>query len=212
MIRWRERALSAGGVYVVFVAGYGLANRYVPAAAGADLATALDRATPLVPEMVVPFYFAYLLVLAPALLVSARPLLWRATAAFGLLVAVSTALFFLFPVTVARPSPAEIPPGWAGKLLAAIYRHDRPVCGFPSLHVSASLLAALVVLRERRRVGAALLVLAALTAAATLFIKQHVLWDVAGGVGLALAINVAVVGRAGAGGEVAPAGGVRSRR
>ena len=84
-----------------------------------------------------------------------------------------------------------VPDSLSGSLVARIYRMDQPVCGFPSLHVSTSLLAALILLRERRVIGILSFVFFLLTAVSTLFIKQHVILDVLGGIMMALLIDKA---------------------
>ena len=106
-----------------------------------------------------------------------------AGAAVGALIASSCVIFAVFPVYV--PRPYAVPDTFAGGLVSFTYSTDRPVCGFPSLHVSMSLLTALIVLRERRFVGAVAMVFCALTSVAVLFVKQHVVADVAGGLAIA---------------------------
>ncbi|HUT52979.1 MAG TPA: phosphatase PAP2 family protein [bacterium] len=180
-----ERGVFIAGVYALFFACYLLANRVISVGHCFDFTTRLDGSIPFIPEFIYPFYLAYVLILLPGLLVRDRRLLYRSGAGFAALIVVSCALFFLVPVYV--PRPEAVPPTIAGALVAGVYQGDRPVCGFPSLHVSASMFAALTLLRERKGTGAVMLGFAALTALATLFVKQHVMLDVAGGVVLAMA-------------------------
>lgn len=185
-----QRVLWVVGAYTLFFVCYGAANRLIPVEACLDLTLPVDRATPFVPELVYPFWAAYVLIPCPALLVATRSELARAGIAFVVLILISAVLFVLIPVTV--PRPTAVPDTVAGALVALIYASDRPVCGFPSLHVSASLLAALITLRIRPRVGLVLLAAWALTAASTLCIKQHVVLDVAGGTALGLVVGMIV--------------------
>jgi pimeloyl-ACP methyl ester carboxylesterase len=142
---------------------------------------------PFVPEFVYPFYLAYVLILLPAVLIRERELLIRSAIAFAVLILVSCSLFVILPVHV--PRPMNVPDSVAGMLVERIYRADRPVCAFPSLHVSTSLLAAVILMREYRLVGLLSLAFFFLTSVSTLFIKQHVFLDALGGVIMALAAD-----------------------
>lgn len=190
-----ERGLWAAFVYALFFLGYGLINRAIPLHACWDLTTAWDRATPFVPAFVWPFYLAYPLIGLPALALPSRESLRRAALAFAVLFGASFLLFVLFPVTV--PRPTVVSQDLASRLVARLYAADRPVCGFPSLHVSAAVLANAALFRTRRVAGWLFLPVTVATSAATLFVKQHVWLDVAGGLGLALAVDRLVLGDAG---------------
>lgn len=186
-VRIWERIAFCVGLYLFFFLGYGLSNRLVPLDTCMDFTVSWDRLVPFEPLFVWPFYLAYLLVLLPGILIRSRELLFNTAVAFGVLIAVSVALFFLVPVQV--PRPAEIPGTLSGSLVARVFEADRPVCGFPSLHVSASVLAAAALFRQRWVLGALAAPLAIATSVSTLFIKQHVLIDVAGGVVLAFLVD-----------------------
>lgn len=179
-------------VYGLFIGGYALVNDRIAIETAADWAIPLDRWWPFVPAMVWPFLLEYVLLLVPALVARSRRRLVELAVAFALLVALSCLLFLLFPVRVTRP--ALLPDTLSGRLLAWLYLNDRPVCAFPSLHVSAVVLATLALFRERTRWGWLFLPFALATALSTLFVKQHVLADVAGGVALGLAVDAAVLG------------------
>jgi membrane-associated phospholipid phosphatase len=181
-----ERGAWILAVYALFFVVYGLTNRLVPVESCVDLSLAIDRATPFVPELIFPFWLAYLVIPSPALMLSTRAELARAGLAFGALIIVSGVVFFLVPVTV--PRPAAIPDTVAGSLVARVYASDRPVCGFPSLHVSASLVAAFIGYRARAWVGVLLIGVGAVTAVSTLAIKQHGVIDVVGGAILAIVL------------------------
>jgi membrane-associated phospholipid phosphatase len=184
---WRP-VVYAVLVYALFFVGYVMVNRHLPLTRCGDLSTPWDRRLPFVPAFIWPFCFTYVLVLLPVVLVRDARLMARGTMAFAVLVASSCLLFILIPVTV--PRPAAIPPSLSGSLVAAMFAADRPVCGFPSLHVSASVLTVAILFRVRRRVGLIALPLAVATSVSTLFIKQHVILDVVGGVALALVVNL----------------------
>ena len=187
-----DRAAVCAIVYAFFFGAYALVNRSLPLASAADWSTPLDRGWPLVPWMIWPFYLTYSLILVPAIVTRSRQTLVRLAIAFTLLVAASCLLFVLLPVSVARP--AVVPNSLSGRLLASIYRNDRPVCGFPSLHVSGAVLAAAVLFRERRGWGLLFAPFAFATSISTLFVKQHVVADVLGGAALGLAVEWTVMG------------------
>lgn len=194
-----ERSAFGAGICVLFLLCYGIPNRLISLSACRDLTTSMDAGIPFVPEFVYLFYLAYLLVFMPVILVRERSLFIRSAVAFAILFVLSFILFMTVPVLV--PRPVYIPDSFAGSLVKNIYSSDRPVCGFPSLHVSASLLAATIISQEYRRIGFLSFALFSLTSAAVLFIKQHVLLDVLGGILIALAVGWLVL-----------ANGVRIRR
>ena len=185
-----ERLAYAVAIYGAFFLFYGACNRLIPTSWCWDLTTALDRAIPFVPAFVFPFYLTYGLILLPALVLRDRASLIRSALAFVVLIVVSCLLFVAFPVRV--PRPVHIPDSLAGNLLALIYASDRPVCGFPSLHVSTAVLATAVLFREDKRWGWVFTPLAVATSVATLFVRQHVLADVIGGVVLALVVDAGI--------------------
>ncbi|MEW6076644.1 MAG: phosphatase PAP2 family protein [Thermodesulfobacteriota bacterium] len=182
-----ERLFAATGIYALFFASYTLANRTVSLESAVNLTLPVDRAIPFIPEFVYPFYLLYGFIVLPSFLIKSRRLFYRSVAAFSSLIVMSAVIFLLFPVYV--PRPEFVPDGLAGNMVASIYRMDRPICGFPSLHVSTSLLATLVVFRNSKAQGMLFSVMFLLTSAATLFIKQHVVLDAAGGIVMALLID-----------------------
>ena len=186
-----ERIRFSLVVYLLFFGLYIIANRLIAVEACMDFTTAVDHLVPFSPPMVYPFYLAYLLILTPAAVVTTKRLLYHATLGFSVLVITSCILFFLVPVHV--PRPTFIPQTLSEQMVAKIYATDRPVCGFPSLHVSTAILAALVLWRQRKLYGLLFMVPALLTSASTLFVKQHVVFDVAGGVLLASTVDRTIV-------------------
>jgi membrane-associated phospholipid phosphatase len=183
-----ERGVIVVGVYALFFLGYGVVNRWIPMTGCRDLSTSLDRALPFVPEMILPFVMAYPMLGLPALLLSHKRDLQRAGLAMSGLIVLSLVLFVAFPVWVPRPD--HLGDSLSARWVAAIYRSDRPVCGFPSLHGSATVLATLLLWRARVRHAWVYALAAVGVALSTLFVKQHVLADVAGGAGLAWLVHV----------------------
>jgi len=183
------------GVYAVFFGGYGIVNRHLPLLDCRDLGTAFDHVLPFVPGFIWPFNLTYPLLLAPAVVLRTRRSLAWACVAMACLVLVSCAIFVLLPVWV--PRPTFVPHTLSERWVAWVYASDRPVCGFPSLHVSATLLTAFILRRARSRLAHAFLALSVLIALSTLLVKQHVLLDVLGGAGLAWLVDQVLVRRRG---------------
>lgn len=186
-IRGYERLAAAVWVYLLYFGGYGLVNRRLRIADCTDLTLALDRYIPFLSEFVAPFYLAYLVVLVPALVIRDRQLLRHAVVAFTALVLLSCLIFVVFPTYVPRPTITGS--SLSDALVGAIYAADKPSCAFPSLHVSSVTLSARVLQRESRRYGGLLWPCVALVALSTLFIKQHVLLDVLGGLAVAAGVE-----------------------
>ena len=131
--------------------------------------------------------------IVPALFLNDRVMLQRAAFAFFFLIGISMVIFFLLPVYVPRPE-LKID-SLATKLVAFLYKNDRPVCGFPSLHVSTAFLGSAILFRCSNAVGWIFFPFAFLTALSVLFVKQHVVVDFLGGFFLALIIDRIVMGK-----------------
>jgi membrane-associated phospholipid phosphatase len=180
-------------VYGLFLGAYLSANRFINGAEAFDFSTSLDRATHFIPEFVYPIWGLYAMLVLPAFIIKDRELLLAMARAFVVLILGSVLLFILIPVQVPRPD--FLAQSLSEKLVAAMYTTDRPVCGFPSLHVSTSLLAAMIVYRQSRPLGALFHLMFVLTALGILFVKQHVLMDILGGVAMAGGVYYALVVR-----------------
>jgi membrane-associated phospholipid phosphatase len=187
------RLLYVIGVYAFFFMAYGFANRVIPLSRCRDLGISLDYAIPFVPGFIFFFCFSYILMLVPALIINDRVMLQRAAIAFFLLIGISVLIFFLFPVFV--PRPGFTVDSLSTKLVAFVYRTDRPVCGFPSLHVATAVLATAILFRRSRSVGWVFFPFALLTSLSVLFVKQHVVLDFIGGLVLAVVVDRLVMGK-----------------
>lgn len=179
----KERLVLVLVVYGIFLIAYLAANQVIDVAEAYDFSTPFDRATRFIPAFIYPIWVLYGMLVLPAFIIKDRKLLMAMAYAFVVLIVSSVLLFILIPVQVPRPDFAV--QGLSEKLVALMYATDRPVCGFPSLHVSTSLLAAMIISRQSRWLGATYYLMFVLTAVGILFVKQHVLMDILGGVAMA---------------------------
>jgi membrane-associated phospholipid phosphatase len=155
-----------------------------PRATIRQFVTAADRALPLVPALAVPYllYFPFLLFTAGyGILGTPRALQVAASYLAAQIVALT--IYAAFQTHVPRPPLAVRGP--FERLVALIYRIDRPYNTLPSLHVAHSLLSAFWWTAFFAPFAGWAWALAALIAAATLFLKQHVIVDVLAGAALA---------------------------
>jgi membrane-associated phospholipid phosphatase len=147
--------------------------------------TALDRAIPFVPWMVVVYLAFFPFVAVSPFLVDRRKF------ATGLLacvfaMAVAWPVFLLVPASVTRPDPGLV----QNEVLRAVFRWlqllDDTHNTFPSLHVAIVWICAIGATRWVRH-GWAALPLAVAVSASTTLVKQHAVADVVAGTALGLA-------------------------
>lgn len=150
------------------------------------LMTRLDRAIPFVPAFSVPYvlYFPFLFgTVLYGILVAPQ---WRAVAiATVIMQVIASCIYFFFQTHVPRPEVRQ--GGMFEALTRYVYAHDRPYNCFPSLHVahSAGCLYWTAAFFPAYAVPFAALALAIVLS--TMFIKQHAVVDVAGGLALTAA-------------------------
>jgi membrane-associated phospholipid phosphatase len=142
---------------------------------------ALDRAIPLEPAWMLVYGSLYIFVVVlPLLVVRERTLIRRALRAYLLVMALSYAVFLMYPTSAPRPD-AVSGEGFAPWTLRIMYDIDPPYNCFPSLHVAYAFVSALACFRVHRRLGRAAVAWAALISVSTLFTKQHYALDVIAG-------------------------------
>lgn len=150
------------------------------------LATEVDRITPFIPvfSLFYMVWYPFLFVTLVLLFRKRRVAYYRTLAAVCLGILTANMAFLLFPTYVPRP---PLGTGW-NFLVPLTYRLDEPYNGFPSIHVLTCYLmlrGSEVLPRWTRRVVIAMAVLIIMS---TLFIKQHVLADAAGGIAVGEAV------------------------
>lgn len=185
---WRPALLSvllAVAVYL-FNDVYALLNH---GPARMVLQTPIDRAIPLVPLFAIPYvsldYYVYLTLVV--FLLWRQRIFQRTAAAMLLAWAVSYFVYFVAQTYVARPVLHGTDP--LTDLVRSVYASDAPYNAFPSLHVSISTIMAIHWWAADRRLGWIAAGWTALIVPSTLFMHQHYLADVGGGLLVAFAAS-----------------------
>ncbi|MGI6265460.1 MAG: phosphatase PAP2 family protein [Acutalibacteraceae bacterium] len=153
----------------------------------------LDDVIPFNEWFVIPYviWYGYLAATAVYLLWADRPALIRMEKMMVLGMCACTVFFLVVPNGIDfRPEHFERENVLTG-VVNWLYAHDQPENVFPSLHVYQALCAHAAlwrspVVRRHRWIGWASLVLAVLICLSTMFIKQHSICDVIGGLVLAM--------------------------
>lgn len=150
-----------------------------------SLETPLDTALPFLAPFVLFYVLAFVQWGLNYLLIArdSKELCYRF--AFGNIIAKLICLFFFvfLPTTLARPEVTET--DLCSRLVRLIYTFDPPVNLFPSIHCLESwccIRASFLLKKSNRAYQAATLIMSLGVFASTLFIKQHVIADVFGGI------------------------------
>ena len=142
-----------------------------------------DQSIPLIPEFVVPYVFIFLAWGAGLIIWT----MWRRPVAYVKLMlallagtVIAYVIYLIYQTTVPRP-PLEVKDFFT-QVLNWIYSTDRRYNAFPSGHTYTTIILLLSTWPLVRSFGRAIALIAALSIiSATLFLKQHYLPDVAGG-------------------------------
>lgn len=143
--------------------------------------TPLDEIIPLVVPLVVPYLSIYAiagLTVVAFWLTSAR-LLHSLLLALILTLIASYLCYFAAQTYVARPTVTG--GDFLSALLRSVYAGDEPYNAFPSLHVGISVVIAVHWSWSERRIGTWIVAWCGLIACSTVFVHQHYLADVLGG-------------------------------
>jgi len=185
-------------VTAFFAAGYFTVGLRTDPRYARSLMTALDTRVPFIAGSVWVYLGLFPTAFLPLFVVRCPRLFRRTILTYALAIAASLVVFAAFPVTAdglrvdaAVLDRARFAP-WA---VALLYRIDPPYNLFPSLHLSIALLAAASAWKASRRVGAAAFAGVFPIAASICTVKQHFVFDAAGGAGLALGLYVLVLYR-----------------
>lgn len=150
-----------------------------------SLVTDLDRIIPFVKLFIIPYviWYPFILITLVYMCIQDRATYYRTLIALDLGLLVCYAVYFVYQTTVPRPALTGDDPLTA--MVAWIYGNDAPFNCFPSIHVLTSYLMIKGVRNVRQVPFAVKMSVTALgfaIIASTLFVKQHVLLDVAGAI------------------------------
>lgn len=186
-IRKHKRSLLLVAVYLSLTVLYQLTNR--PFGLVRILYQPLDDMIPFIPGFILVYHSWYPFIIAGMIAVFVRSERDFRLLLGHLVIAQALALliFILFQTQVIRPevTGTDI---WS-MLVIKTYEIDQPYNGFPSIHVLSSLIVAWhfgKAYGEKRWIGLLYWMYSGLIILSTLFVKQHMVWDLPG----ALAVGV----------------------
>jgi membrane-associated phospholipid phosphatase len=182
----RERFLGFGSVFLVYALYFPL-TKYTLSLEPVGITTAFDHAIVLSPVWIVAYAMIYPAAILPVFVVKDPLVFRRVMMAYIGLELIAMLLFIICPVHMTIRPPIDAIQGtdffsWG---LRFCFWADHPTCCFPSLHVATAVLSALSCWRVDRRIGLGAGIVALLISASTLLIKQHFVYDVIAGGGLA---------------------------
>lgn len=161
-----------------------------------DLAIPLDHQIPFI-KYFAPFYsIVYLIpVLTFFLCWNNYPLIKAAAKAFIGAGVICFTCFILFPVKYELRVDLQPPYDFFTNILRFFYWVDEPYNCFPSLHVALAMISAAIIRRQNARLAPVFYLLAAIVSASILFMKQHYVLDLAGGLVVAWLMDALFLAR-----------------
>ena len=182
----RERIVGFTFVALVYLLYFPL-TAYSVQLTPVDITTTFDRSVPLQPFWIVIYAMIYPAALLPIFVIK-DPLIFRGVVkAYVAVEVVAIVIFLVIPVHMNLRPPIETLQDdsflWWGMRLC--YWADHPTCCFPSLHVATATVSALGCLRVDQTVGRWAVFVAFLISLSTMLVKQHFLYDVIAGGGIA---------------------------
>jgi membrane-associated phospholipid phosphatase len=144
----------------------------------------IDEAIPFLSVFVIPYLlFIFVLFLPFAMAFRDKKRFLALSASFLFASVVCNIVYVLFQTTALRPE--VLPSTIFDELVLFVYAIDKPLNLFPSGHVTFSVLSTLCLTRINKKLAYAILPVTILIVLSTLFIKQHYVPDVLGGLALA---------------------------
>lgn len=171
-------------VFLLFLkGGYSLFQILNPK--GRSLLTVVDQLIPFTTFFVLFYVLYYPFIVLPLFIHLKKKTIFRKILAAMMFVTVcSFTTYALYQTEVERPFVQ--PEGLLYQLVHFIYIFDKPLNVFPSLHVSLTTLAFLVLWKFKRKIAYYSAPIAGGIVLSTVFIKQHYVVDVIGGLLLAI--------------------------
>lgn len=164
---------------------YGFLNR--GGSDTAQLITAWDRLIPFVPAFIIPYllWYPYVFLMFVVFFRKDRNVYYRSLTLTCIGLAICYIVFYLYQTTLPRPEVGHN--GVLNWLVGIVYQTDAPYNCFPSIHVLTSYIVvkAAYQCKLSRMANTAVCLISGIIIISTLFVKQHVLMDVVGGIVLA---------------------------
>ncbi len=188
--------LPAALIIVINMLAYSVAGFLVDDSRRRLLATAVDDLIPLLPFTIFPYVLCFLQWLLSWLLIirQGERFFYRYAKADVIAKSITLATYIIFPTVIVRP-PMETT-DFASRFLGWIWSIDRPINGFPSIHIIASWIAMRAALRMKGhalwKTACVLMTIGCVISVVTT--KQHVFVDIPGGI-LCAELGLAVSGR-----------------
>jgi membrane-associated phospholipid phosphatase len=169
-------------VYLAYALLFEAVGYYAVTLPARDLSLPFDRNLPVIPSFIWPYLLCYVFPFLPLFVVEDWHRFNRTILALVLAVAAAFVVYLALPI--AFPHPA-LGTGLSDRVLAFQYRTDfQPGANkLPSLHVTYAWLVWLVCLKQGlgRWRESAVFAAALIISVSTLFVRQHILWDVLAG-------------------------------
>jgi membrane-associated phospholipid phosphatase len=182
-----KRDIAIGVGWLALAAGtYELLN-HIGRSHLIDISTPLDRQIPVVPVFVIPYlsFIPLVFLVIPWMAVKEREVFRSFALSVFISQMILNALYLLVPATVPRQdlNSNDI---FSTLLRDLVWKADEPLNTFPSNHVTLSAIAILALARlpYARRVVLPLQLWLGLVCLSTLFVHQHIIWDVLSGIAI----------------------------
>lgn len=152
-----------------------------------SLVTSFDRATPFLKAFVLPYavWIVYIYICLIYFFFKDRTSYYRGVLMYTLCALTCYMIYSVFQTTV--PRPVVVGDDIFSQLMRYVYNRDKPFNCFPSIHCFSSylMMRLLAVSPARNRLNRTLIYgMSSTIILSTLFVKQHVIWDVIGAVAL----------------------------
>jgi membrane-associated phospholipid phosphatase len=186
-----NRDIAIGASWIALAAGtYELLN-HIGRSQLIDLSTPLDRQIPVVPVFVIPYlsFIPLVFLVIPWMAVKSRDVFRSFALSVFISQMILNPLYLLVPATVPRPELASNDI-FSTLLRDLVWKADEPLNTFPSNHVTLSVIAILALARlpYARRVVLPLQLWLGLVCLSTMFVHQHIIWDVLSGIVIGSAV------------------------
>jgi len=179
-IHWLIKTLTAIGIFLFFEFGYIWASKGHQSSDIINGTFSIDHSIPLIPEFIIPYMLGYLFVLTPIFLFNQKQDYYRGVFIFIFTLSIAFILFKLFPIHMSKTYATGSDS--FSQLTYFQQKNDTSFNNCPSLHVTLNLYCWGLLLIQ---FGRKMLWLAWIPAAiifSTVFVKQHLVIDVVGGI------------------------------